>query len=108
MEIVVGVWLVVLSEEASKNNIYSDHVFTSSPRKSFETALRNANIKDSYFHTIRHTCMSYLAQMRATPFELKGHGGRKDIKSVERYAHMDPQLTKRTSEKLRAKIYGNG
>jgi integrase len=99
---------VVLSEEASKNNIYSDHVFTSSPRKSFETALSNAKIKDSYFHTIRHTCMSYLAQMRATPFELKGHGGRKDIKSVERYAHMDPQLTKRTSEKLRAKIYGNG
>jgi integrase len=91
-----------------KNNIYSDHVFTSSPRKSFETALRNANIKDFSFHTIRHTCMSYLAQMSATPFELKGHGGHKDIKSVERYAHMDPQITKRTSEKLRAKIYGNG
>lgn len=89
-----------------KNNIYSDHVFTSNPRKSFQTALRNANIKDFSFHTIRHTCMSYLAQMSATPFELKGHGGHKDIKSVERYAHLDPELTKRTSEKLRAKKYG--
>ena len=91
-----------------KNNIYSDHVFTSNPRKAFATAMRNANIKDFSFHTIRHTCMSYLAQMSATPFELKGHGGHKDIKSVERYAHLDPELTKRTSEKLRAKIYGNG
>ena len=41
----------------------------------FATAMRNANIKDFSFHTIRHTCMSYLAQMSATPFELKGHGG---------------------------------
>ena len=91
-----------------KNNIYSDHVFTSNPRKAFATAMRNANIKDFSFHTIRHTCMSYLAQTSATPFELKGHGGHKDIKSVERYAHLDPELTKRTSNKLRAKIYGNG
>jgi len=89
-----------------KNNIYSDRVFTSNPRRAFATAMRNANIKDFSFHTIRHTCMSYLAQMSATPFELKGHGGHKDIKSVERYAHLDPELTKRTSEKLRAKIYG--
>ena len=91
-----------------KHNIYSGHVFTSNPRKVFATAMRNANITDFSFHTIRHTCMSYLAQMSATPFELKGHGGHKDIKSVERYAHLDPELTKRTSEKLRAKIYGNG
>ena len=91
-----------------KHNIYSGHVFTSNPRKAFATAMRNANITDFSFHTIRHTCMSYLAQMSATPFELKGHGGHKDIKSVERYAHLDPELTKRTSEKLRAKIYGNG
>ena len=91
-----------------KHNIYSGHVFTSNPRKAFATAMRNANITDFSFHTIRHTCMSYLAQMSATPFELKGHGGHKDIKSVERYAHLDPELTKRTSEKLRAKSYGNG
>ena len=52
--------------------------------------------------------MSYLAQMSTTPFELKAHEGHKDIKSVERYAHLDPQLTNRTAEKLRSKIYGEG
>ena len=70
---------MVLSEEASKYNIYIDHVFTSSSRKSFETALRNANIKNFYFHTIRHTCMCYLVQTNATTFELKGTGEHKDI-----------------------------
>ena len=89
-----------------KNNINSDRVFISNPRKAFETALRRAKIKNFSFHTIRHTCMSYLAQMSATPLELKAHGGHEDIKSVERYSHFDPQLTKRTSNLLRAKIYG--
>ena len=89
-----------------KNNISTNHVFVSNPRKAFETSLKRANIENFSFHTIRHTCMSYLAQMSATPLELKIHGGHKDIKSVERYAHFDSELTKRTSEKLRAKIYG--
>ena len=89
-----------------KNNINSDRVFISNPRKAFETALRRANINNFSFHTIRHTCMSYLAQMSATPLELKAHSGHEDIKSVERYSHFDPQLTKRTSNFLRAKIYG--
>ena len=46
-----------------------------------------------------------MAQEGATPFELKAHGGHKDIKSVERYAHLDKQLTRRTAEKMRRKIY---
>jgi len=86
--------------------INSDRVFISNPRKAFETALRRAKIKDFSFNTIRNTCMSYLAQMSATLLELKAYGGHKDIKSVERYSHFDPQLTKRTSNLLRAKIYG--
>jgi hypothetical protein len=44
----------------------------------------------------------------ATPFELKAQGGHKDIKSVERYAHFDPQLSRNAAEKLRRKIYANG
>ena len=91
-----------------KNNIYSDRVLTSNLKKSFETALKKAEIENFSFHTVRHTCMSYLAQMSLTPLQIKGHGGHKDIISVMRYAHLDPQLTKRTSNILREKIYGNG
>ena len=56
----------------------------------------------------RHTAMSYLAQEAATAFELKAQGGHKDIKSVERYAHLNSDLSKSAAEKMRRKIYGNG
>ena len=52
--------------------------------------------------------MSYLAQEGATAFELKAQGGHKDIKSVERYAHLNAQLSKNAAEKMRRKVYGNG
>ena len=74
----------------------------------FETTLKRAEIKDFSFHTIRHTAMSYLAQEGATAFELKAQGGHKDIKSVERYAHLNSQLSKSAAEKMRRNIYGNG
>ena len=97
-----------LRKRKMKTQIYSDSVFISDPKRAFRTALKRAEIKDFSFHTIRHTSLSYLAQEGATPFELKAHGGHKDIKSVERYAHLDKQLTRRTAEKMRRKIYGNG
>ena len=50
-----------------KNNIYSDRVLTSNLKKSFETALKKAEIENFSFHTVRRTCMSYLAQMSLTP-----------------------------------------
>ncbi len=84
-----------------KNNIYSDRVFTSNPRRAFVKALKRADIKNLSFHSVRHTCMSYLAQMSLTPLEIIGHGRHKYIKSVTRYAHIDPLLTMRTSIKLR-------
>ena len=50
-------------KEQMKNNIYSDRVFTSNQRKAFEKALERADIKNFSFHTVRHTCISYLAQI---------------------------------------------
>ena len=97
-----------LRDRKLKTQIYSKKVFISSPRKAFETALKRAEIKDFCFHAIRHTTMTYLAMEGATPFELKAQGGHKDIKSVERYAHFDPQLSRNAAEKLRRKIYANG
>ena len=74
----------------------------------FKKALKRAEIKDFSFHTIMYTAMSYLAQEVATAFELKAQSGRKDIKSVERYVHLNSQLSKSAAEKMRRKIYGNG
>ena len=52
--------------------------------------------------------MSYLAQEGATAFELQAQGGHKDINSVQRYAHLNSDLSKSAAEKMRRKIYGNG
>ena len=97
-----------LRKRKMKHQIHSNKVFTADPRRAFRTALKRAEIKDFSFHTIRHTAMSYLAQEGATDFELKAQGGHKDIKSVERYAHLNSQLSKSAAEKMRRKIYGNG
>ena len=48
--------------------------------------------------------MSYLAQESGTAFELQAQGGHKDIKSVQRYAHLNSDLYKSASEKMRRKI----
>ena len=52
--------------------------------------------------------MPYLAQDDDPAFKLKVQGGHKDIKSVERYAHLNAQWSKSAAEKMRRKIYGNG
>ena len=72
-----------------------------------EKALKRAQIKDFSFHTKVYTAKPYLAQEGATAFELKAQGRNKDIKSVERYAHLNSQLSKSAAEKIRRKIYGN-
>ncbi len=48
--------------------------------------------------------MSYIAQEGATALELKAQVGHKDINSVERYAHLNAQLSKSAAEKMRRKI----
>ena len=73
----------------------------------FETTLKRAEIKNFSFHTIRHTTMSYFAKEGATAFELKAQGCHKYIKSVERYAHLNSQLSKSAAEKMRSNIYVN-
>ena len=99
--------LDLLRKRKIKHQIHSDKVFNADPKRAFRTALKRARIEDFSFHTIRHTAMSYLAQEGATAFELKAQGGHKDIKSVERYAHLNKQLSKSAAEKMRRKIYAN-
>ena len=97
-----------LRKRKIKHQIHSDHVFSADPKRAFRTALKRARIDYFSFHTIRtHTAMSYLAQEGATAFELKAQGAHKDIKSVERYAHLNKQLSKSAAEKMRRKIYAN-
>ncbi len=82
-------------------------------RKSWETALRRANITDFRFHDLRHTAASYLAMEGATAPEIAEILGHKSLQMVKRYSHfnkahiakvMSRMSTSRFSEKAVAPL----
>jgi len=69
-------------------------------RKSFETALRNAGIKEFRFHDLRHTFASQMVMCGIdlnTVRELLGH---KDLSLTLRYAHLSADHTAKAVETL--------
>ena len=63
-----------------------------SPR-SYEAALKAAEIDDFRFHDLRHTAASYLAMSGATLAEIAEVLGHKTLMMVKRYAHLTEQHT---------------
>ena len=57
-------------------------------RKSWETALKRAEIENFRFHDLRHTTASYLAMDGASGPEIAEILGHKDLQMVKRYAHL--------------------
>jgi integrase len=56
--------------------------------KSWNRALKQANIQDFRFHDLRHTTASYLAQSGASLLEIAEVLGHKQIQVTKRYAHL--------------------
>ena len=70
------------------------------PKKWFETALRDAKIKDFRWHDLRHTFISRLVMRGVdlrTVQELAGH---KSITMTVRYSHLSPQHNQKAIEIL--------
>ncbi|MGB3342170.1 MAG: site-specific integrase [bacterium] len=69
-------------------------------KRSFATALKNANIKDFRFHDLRHTFASHLVMKNTdirTVQELMGH---KDIRMTMRYSHLSNAHLKQAVSRL--------
>jgi len=60
-------------------------------RGSFLAALKKAGIKNFRFHDLRHTFASHLALMGVDLYTIQKLGRWKEIKMVQRYAHLSPQ-----------------
>ena len=76
-------------------------------RKSFQTALRRAKIKDFRFHDLRHTFASLLVMAGVditTVRELLGH---KTLTMTLRYAHLAPSHKVKAVNLLDKTINGN-
>jgi len=94
-------------------------IFPKDPRTAFRTAVKRATEKakaegsvsfsESFtWHDFRHTCLSYLAQNGVDEWTMKAHGGHESLKSLERYSHLCPEQTKKSSAVLNEVLYGNG
>jgi len=95
--------------EQLRNNPKSgrDFVFLSrngkplkSIRTAFTTACRNASLADVSPHTLRHTFASRLAMSGADLRTLQELGGWKEIKMVERYAHLSDEHKAQAVERI--------
>jgi len=92
-----------------KQDSKSEFVFLSQKGKSFRsirtaftTACRNANLRDVSPHVLRHTFASRLAMAGVDLRTIQELGGWKEIKMIERYAHLSPAHKSAAIEKLSA------
>ncbi|MBU4311794.1 MAG: tyrosine-type recombinase/integrase [Candidatus Omnitrophica bacterium] len=80
----------------------------SNVRKSFDTALKKAEIKGCVFHSLRHSFGSHLVMLGIdlkTVQELLGH---KSIAMTERYSHLSPSHKARAVEILDLNLVDRG
>ena len=94
-------------------------IFPKNPRTAFRTAVKRATEKAKaegsvsfsesfHWHDFRHTCLSYLAQNGVDEWTMKAHGGHDTVQSLERYSHLSPKQTRKSSAVLNEVLYGNG
>ena len=97
----------------------SNFIFPKNPRTAFRTAVKRAteiakaegsvSFSESFhWHDFRHTCLSYLAQNGVDEWTMKAHGGHESLQSLERYSHLSPKQTRKSSAVLNEVLYGNG
>lgn len=76
-------------------------------RRSWEKALKQANIENFRFHDLRHTFASYML-MNGTPIvglaDMLGH---KTLQMVKRYAHLADKYKSDAVENMNKKIFGD-
>ena len=96
---------VALSE--MKKEVTSDYVFIGrggkrlrSIRNAFETACREAGLKDVSPHTLRHTFASRLAMAGVDARTIQELGGWKTLALVERYSHLSPSHKAEAVERI--------
>jgi integrase len=57
----------------------------------FEKACEGAELKGVVFHSLRHECLSRLAERGFDPLRLALIGGHRDLRNVKRYAKLDAE-----------------
>ena len=77
-------------------------------KRSWNTALKQADIENFKWHDLRHCTASYLAMNGASLAEIAEVLGHKTLQMVKRYAHLSEAHTSRVVASMNAKIFGGG
>lgn len=108
--------LELIKRHGKVRRIDSDLVFPSphdskkpiNIRVAWDTAVKNAKLKDFRFHDLRHSAASYLAMNGASLAEIAEVLGHKTLSMVKRYAHLSEAHTHSVVASMNEKIFGNG
>ncbi|MBN2380638.1 site-specific integrase [candidate division WOR-3 bacterium] len=73
-------------------------------RKAFESACREAGVKDFHFHDLRHTFASYLAMEKCNVPTIQRLTGHKSLSCVQRYMHLSEAHLRAAVDQLGAKV----
>lgn len=77
-------------------------------KRSWSTALKQAEIENFKWHDLRHCTASYLAMNGASLAEIAEVLGHKTLQMVKRYAHLSDGHVSSVVESMNAKIFGGG
>ena len=73
-------------------------------KKAWKEALKRANIDDCRAHDMRHTFCTLAAQQGASNLELATAMGHRTLSMLQRYTHLDAQVTKKFSKTISEQI----
>lgn len=87
------------------NTLQGDRARPYEIRKSWNAALKKAQIENFRFHDLRHTAASTLAMNGASPSEIAEVLGHATLQMVRRYAHLSEAHTTQVVRKLDQKLF---
>lgn len=76
-------------------------------RKSWNTAISEANLEDFRFHDLRHSAASYMAMDGASLIDIAQILGHKTLEMTKRYSHLSDAHTKKVVASMNSKIFSN-
>lgn len=102
----------LMCEFFKHRNIVSDYLFPGQSalypvdiKKSWENAIKIANLTDFRFHDLRHSAASYLAMDGASITDIAEVLGHKTLQMVKRYSHLSEAHTKKVVASMNNKIF---
>lgn len=84
-----------------------DHSRPNDFRRSWNTAVRRANLDNFHFHDLRHTAASYFARHGAKLHQIAELLGHKSLHMAKRYTHLLETDTVAVVENTATKVFGN-